>query len=115
LSGVSIGIESAVCSTLLIADAVLGVYLLTTVGVIMSMGSFGPVTDNAQGIAEMSSDVEGDAFGGADPSTPHLVDLVELRCTSDGPVMHLARVTPWAAVPFPPRTAVFTCALSDPC
>ncbi len=35
--------------------------LLTTVGVIVSMDSFGPVTDNAQGIAEMSGDVEGDA------------------------------------------------------
>jgi K(+)-stimulated pyrophosphate-energized sodium pump len=35
--------------------------LLTTVGVIVSMDSFGPVTDNAQGIAEMSGEVEGDA------------------------------------------------------
>src|SRR5258708_9460589 len=35
--------------------------LLTTVGVIVSMDSFGPVTDNAQGIAEMSGDVEGEA------------------------------------------------------
>ena len=81
LSGVSIGMESAVYSALLIAGAVFGSYLLatgnatialfavamaglgllTTVGVIVSMDSFGPVTDNAQGIAEMSGDVEGDA------------------------------------------------------
>jgi len=41
--------------------ALAGTGLLTTVGVIVSMDSFGPVTDNAQGIAEMSGDVEGDA------------------------------------------------------
>src|SRR5947207_1800444 len=81
LSGVSTGMESAVYSALLIGGAVFGAYLLatgnatialfavamaglgllTTVGVIVSMDSFGPVTDNAQGIAEMSGDVEGDA------------------------------------------------------
>jgi K(+)-stimulated pyrophosphate-energized sodium pump len=81
LSGISIGMESAVYSALLIAGAVFcayllatgnatvalfavamaGIGLLTTVGVIVSMDSFGPVTDNAQGIAEMSGDVEGDA------------------------------------------------------
>src|ERR1700730_2393431 len=81
LSGVAYGMESAVYAALLIAGAVLGAYLLatgnatialfavamagggllTTVGVIVSMDSFGPVTDNAQGIAEMSGDVEGDA------------------------------------------------------
>jgi K(+)-stimulated pyrophosphate-energized sodium pump len=81
LSGVSSGMESAVYAALLIAAAVFGAYLLatgnatvalfavalagggllTTVGVIVSMDSFGPVTDNAQGIAEMSGDVEGDA------------------------------------------------------
>jgi K(+)-stimulated pyrophosphate-energized sodium pump len=81
LSGISIGMESAVYSALLIAAAVFcsyllatgnatvalfavalaGIGLLTTVGVIVSMDSFGPVTDNAQGIAEMSGDVEGDA------------------------------------------------------
>ena len=81
LSGISIGMESAVYSALLIAAAVFcsyllatgnatvalfavamaGIGLLTTVGVIVSMDSFGPVTDNAQGIAEMSGDVDGDA------------------------------------------------------
>jgi K(+)-stimulated pyrophosphate-energized sodium pump len=81
LSGISIGMESAVYSALLIGGAVFGSYLLatgnatvalfavamagigllTTVGVIVSMDSFGPVTDNAQGIAEMSGDVDGAA------------------------------------------------------
>jgi len=81
LSGTSSGMESAAYAALLIAGAVFCSYLLatgnatialfavalagggllTTVGVIVSMDSFGPVTDNAQGIAEMSGDVEGDA------------------------------------------------------
>jgi len=81
LSGVSTGMESAVYSALLIGGAVYcafllgtgnatialfavalaGIGLLTTVGVIVSMDSFGPVTDNAQGIAEMSGEVEGEA------------------------------------------------------
>ncbi|MQM28418.1 sodium-translocating pyrophosphatase [Glycomyces albidus] len=81
LSGFSLGLESAVYSALLIAAAVLGAYLLgggeilislfavalagcgllTTVGVIVAMDTFGPISDNAQGIAEMSGDVEGDA------------------------------------------------------
>ncbi|HLH60001.1 MAG TPA: sodium/proton-translocating pyrophosphatase, partial [Streptosporangiaceae bacterium] len=80
LSGISTGMESAVYSALLIAAAVFGGFLigtgnatvalfavamagiglLTTVGVIVSMDSFGPVTDNAQGIAEMSGDVDGE-------------------------------------------------------
>jgi K(+)-stimulated pyrophosphate-energized sodium pump len=34
--------------------------LLTTVGVIVAMDTFGPVSDNAQGIAEMSGDVQGE-------------------------------------------------------
>ena len=79
LSGISTGMESGVYSALLIGGAVFGAFLLgtgnatialfavalagtgllTTVGVIVSMDSFGPVTDNAQGIAEMSGDVEG--------------------------------------------------------
>jgi K(+)-stimulated pyrophosphate-energized sodium pump len=80
LSGISSGMESGVYSALLIGGAVYGAFLLgtgnatlalfavalagtgllTTVGVIVSMDSFGPVTDNAQGIAEMSGDVEGE-------------------------------------------------------
>jgi K(+)-stimulated pyrophosphate-energized sodium pump len=80
LSGVSTGMESAVYSALLIGGAVYAAYLLgtgnatialfavalagtgllTTVGVIVSMDSFGPVTDNAQGIAEMSGEFEGE-------------------------------------------------------
>ncbi len=80
LAGVSIGLESAVYSALLIGAAVYAAFLLgggsvvlslfaialagtgllTTVGVIVSMDTFGPVSDNAQGIAEMSGDVEGE-------------------------------------------------------
>ncbi|MCW2881340.1 MAG: Inorganic diphosphatase [Sphaerisporangium sp.] len=80
LSGIAVGLESAVYSALLIGGAVYGAFLLgfgnvtvalfavalagtgllTTVGVIVSMDTFGPVSDNAQGIAEMSGDVEGE-------------------------------------------------------
>ncbi len=80
LSGISIGFESAVYTALVIGAAVFGAFplatgsitvalfavalagtgLLTTVGVIVAMDTFGPVSDNAQGIAEMSGDVEGD-------------------------------------------------------
>ncbi|MCX6467538.1 MAG: sodium/proton-translocating pyrophosphatase, partial [Pseudonocardiales bacterium] len=79
LSGISIGFESAVYTALVISAAVFGSFalatgsitvalfavamagtgLLTTVGVIVAMDTFGPVADNAQGIAEMSGDVEG--------------------------------------------------------
>ena len=45
----------------LFAVALAGTGLLTTVGVIVSMDTFGPVSDNAQGIAEMSGEVEGEA------------------------------------------------------
>ena len=80
LAGVSVGLESAVYSALLIGSALYGAFLLghgcillslfaialagtgllTTVGVIVSMDTFGPVSDNAQGIAEMSKDVHGE-------------------------------------------------------
>src|SRR5713101_7207292 len=81
LSGISVGLESAVYSALLMGGAVYAAFLLgtgnatialfavalagtgllTTVGVIVSMDTFGPVSDNAQGIAEMSGDVTGEA------------------------------------------------------
>jgi K(+)-stimulated pyrophosphate-energized sodium pump len=79
LSGISVGFESAVYTAVVIAAAVYGAFLLsgsviialfsialagcgllTTVGVIVAMDTFGPVSDNAQGIAEMSGDVEGE-------------------------------------------------------
>ena len=41
----------------LFAVALAGCGLLTTVGVIVAMDTFGPISDNAQGIAEMSGDV----------------------------------------------------------
>ncbi|MGY1806108.1 sodium-translocating pyrophosphatase [Blastococcus sp. SYSU D00669] len=77
LSGISLGLESAVYAALLIggsvyvafligggaalyAVALAGCGLLTTAGVIVSMDTFGPVSDNAQGIAEMSGDLDED-------------------------------------------------------
>ena len=79
LSGISIGFESAVYTALVIGGAVYAAFLLsgsvtialfavalagtgllTTVGVIVAMDTFGPVSDNAQGIAEMSGDVKGE-------------------------------------------------------
>jgi len=47
----------------LFAVALAGTGLLTTVGVIVAMDTFGPVSDNAQGIAEMSGDVTGAGVG----------------------------------------------------
>ncbi len=78
LSGIGVGFESAVYTAGIIAAAILGVFLLaggsiwlalflvalagcgllTTVGVIVAMDTFGPVSDNAQGIAEMSGDID---------------------------------------------------------
>jgi len=78
LSGFAIGLESTVYAVLAIVAAIMGCVLigsgqgldfqlymislagmgmLTTVGVIVSMDTFGPISDNAQGIAEMSGSV----------------------------------------------------------
>ena len=78
LAGISVGFESAVYSALIIGAGVYGAFLLgggsvllslfavalagtgllTTVGVIVAMDTFGPISDNAQGIAEMSGDID---------------------------------------------------------
>jgi len=80
LAGISVGLESAVYSALLIGGAVYAAFLLgggstvvalfavalagtgllTTVGVIVAMDTFGPISDNAQGIAEMSGEITGE-------------------------------------------------------
>lgn len=77
LSGLSVGLESAVYTAIVLGAAVFGASLLgtgslaislfavslagcgllTTVGSIVAMDTFGPVSDNAQGVAEMSGDV----------------------------------------------------------
>ncbi len=75
LSGFAVGLESTVWAILVIGAAITGAFylagaahpeqalyyisltgmgMLTTVGVIVSMDTFGPVSDNAHGIAEMS-------------------------------------------------------------
>jgi K(+)-stimulated pyrophosphate-energized sodium pump len=78
LSGIGVGLESAVYTATVIAGSIVALYfvasgsvaltlflvalagcgLLTTVGVIVAMDTFGPVSDNAQGIAEMSGEVD---------------------------------------------------------
>jgi K(+)-stimulated pyrophosphate-energized sodium pump len=79
LAGFAIGLESTVYAVLAIVGAIIGAVLLgasegldyqlylisligmgllSVVGVIVSMDSFGPVSDNAQGIAEMSGEVD---------------------------------------------------------
>src|SRR5215211_7417189 len=78
LSGFSTGLESSVYAILAIVGAIVGAALigssegldfqlymislagmgmLSTVGVVVSMDTFGPISDNAQGIAEMSGGV----------------------------------------------------------
>ncbi len=81
LSGIAIGLESSVWAIIAIAIAIgvavglgdgnieyslylvalIGIGLLATTGMIVSEDSFGPVSDNAAGIAEMSGEFTGDA------------------------------------------------------
>ena len=81
LSGFSIGLESSVYAIIAIAIAIgvaiglgngniqltfylvalIGIGLLATAGMVVSEDSFGPVSDNAAGIAEMSGEFTGDA------------------------------------------------------
>ncbi|HET6748676.1 MAG TPA: sodium-translocating pyrophosphatase [Actinomycetes bacterium] len=78
LSGFAYGLEASVYAILAVVGAIIGAVLigsgqgldfqlymislagmgmLTTVGVVVSMDTFGPISDNAQGIAEMSGGV----------------------------------------------------------
>ena len=81
LSGISIGLESSVWAIIAIAIAIgvsiglgdgnieltlylvalIGIGLLSTAGMVVSEDSFGPVSDNAAGIAEMSGEFTGEA------------------------------------------------------
>ena len=81
LSGFGLGLESAALTASVIGAGIVtcfllaggatwltlflialaGCGLLTTVGVIVAMDTFGPVSDNAQGIAEMSGEVDHEA------------------------------------------------------
>ena len=81
LSGIAIGLESSVYAILAIAIALgvaiglgdgnieltfylialIGIGLLATAGMVVSEDSFGPVSDNAAGIAEMSGEFSGEA------------------------------------------------------
>jgi len=81
LSGISIGLESTVWAILAIAVAIAvsvglahgnieltlylisltGIGMLSTAGMVVSEDSFGPVSDNAAGVAEMSGEFTGEA------------------------------------------------------
>jgi K(+)-stimulated pyrophosphate-energized sodium pump len=81
LSGIAIGLESSVWAIIAIAIAIgvaiglgsgnihhilyyvslIGIGLLSTAGMIVSEDSFGPVSDNAAGVAEMSGEFTGEA------------------------------------------------------
>ncbi|MBI4999462.1 sodium-translocating pyrophosphatase [Candidatus Gottesmanbacteria bacterium] len=75
ITGLSVGLESIILSVLVVAAAILAGYtffgfygialsgmgMLATTGIIMSLDTYGPISDNAQGIAEMAGITEGKA------------------------------------------------------
>ena len=59
--GVAIGLGGGNIELSLYLVALIGIGLLATTGMVVSEDSFGPVSDNAAGIAEMSGEFSGDA------------------------------------------------------
>lgn len=84
ISGLSMGMESTFFSVLIIAATIFGGYLLlgfygialagmgmlATTGIIMSLDTFGPISDNAQGMVEMAG------LGGKAPKVTGDLDAV---------------------------------------
>ncbi|WP_228046291.1 sodium-translocating pyrophosphatase [Saccharopolyspora montiporae] len=127
LSGLSVGFESAVYTALVIGVAVFAAFalsgslavslfaialagcgLLTTVGVIVAMDTFGPVADNAQGIAEMSEEDE-------DESAKILTELDAVGNTTKAITKGIAIATAVLAATalFGSYTDAITAALAD--
>lgn len=75
IAGLAIGMESTIPSVIVVALSILvgyslmgfygiglaGMGMLATTGIIMSLDTFGPISDNAQGITEMAGLTEGKA------------------------------------------------------
>ena len=75
ITGLALGMESTIPSVFIVAAAILtgyslmgfygialaGMGMLATTGIIMSLDTFGPISDNAQGIAEMAGLTTGKA------------------------------------------------------
>lgn len=73
ITGLALGMESTIPTVIVVALAILGGYslvgfygialagmgMLATTGIIMSLDTFGPIADNAQGIAEMGGLTKG--------------------------------------------------------